>query len=230
MRVEEIISWRAADAVRAARVAADEPEELLANLPKIIEALLGLDTSQAATGWLNQQAEPPTMLNPKLAVELQASSSGCSRPTASARSSRGCSPSTGRPLGAGGAPAPVYNFFTSQLTAAAVRALEVGQPGLMPAIFANLLPPGRCTTRGPSSRSPRRSRCRRRPAAARRRRRRSPPPSSAPPQDREAQAWEYFLFCFLKWPLADRGEAARNSARNFGAQLIRRAIRRAQSF
>ena len=41
MRVEEIISWRAADAVRALpEFAADEPEELLANLPKIIEALL----------------------------------------------------------------------------------------------------------------------------------------------------------------------------------------------
>ena len=75
MRVEEIISWRAADAVRALpEFAADEPEELLANLPKIIEALLGLDTSQAATGWLNQQAELSNpMLNPKLAVELQAS-------------------------------------------------------------------------------------------------------------------------------------------------------------
>ena len=65
---------RAADAVRALpEFAADEPEELLANLPKIIEALLGLDTSQAATGWLNQQAELSNpMLNPKLAVELQA--------------------------------------------------------------------------------------------------------------------------------------------------------------
>ena len=145
MRVEEIISWRAADAVRALpEFAADEPEELLANLPKIIEALLGLDTSQAATGWLNQQAELSNpMLNPKLAVELQASlfrllsadgeRSVVARLLAEYSADRSAPAVRQR---------PVYNFFTSQLTAAAVRALEVGQPGLMPAIFANLLPPG----------------------------------------------------------------------------------------
>ena len=170
MRVEEIIhlDLAATRGARAARVAADEPEELLANLPKIIEALLGLDTSQAATGWLNQQAELSNpMLNPKLAVELQASlfrllsadgeRSVVARLLAEYSADRSAPAVRQR---------PVYNFFTSQLTAAAVRALEVGQPGLMPAIFANLLPPGALHHAWPVQSFAAPPRCRRRPAVA----------------------------------------------------------------
>ena len=183
-----------------------------------------LDTSQAATGWLNQQAELSNpMLNPKLAVELQASlfrllsadgeRSVVARLLAEYSADRSAPAVRQR---------PVYNFFTSQLTAAAVRALEVGQPGLMPAIFANLLPPGALQPRVARP-VVRRAACAA--AAARRRRRgggaarrRAP----APPQDRKLQAWEYFPLSSGRSPTAVRPRRPREAARaQLGAQLIR---------
>ena len=186
MRVERSSAGAPPTRCALPEFAADEPEELLANLPKIIEALLGLDTSQAATGWLNQQAELSNpMLNPKLAVELQASlfrllsadgeRSVVARLLAEYSADRSAPAVRQR---------PVYNFFTSQLTAAAVRSRSAS-PASCRRSSPTCCRRARCTTRGPSSRSPRR-----RAAAARRRRgagggaarRRAP----APPQDREA--------------------------------------------